>query len=208
MAQETADQPGRPEEWRPVRANAKRNRDKLLAAALEEFNLHGDDASLEAVARRAGVGIATLYRHFPTRETLVLAAYHHEVEQLCATADELLATLPPDRALREWLGRLAAYTVTKQHMSAALNAAGSPGGAWSTDSYAKVFGTIGRLLAAGVEAGTLRSDLETGDVVLAMSGLLRLDVTKDWRAQADRLSGLLMDGLRTGARTPPPPPPA
>jgi len=188
-----------PEQWRPVRANARRNRDKLLVAALEEFNRSGSGASLEGIARRAGVGIATLYRHFPTRDGLVLATYQHEVDQLCGTADELLAKLPPDQALREWMDLLAAVTVTKQHMSEALQAAGTTD-SWSTESLGKVRATVDRLLTAGVEAGVIRSDLETADVMLAMNGLLRLDVTTDWRAQATRLLDLLMDGLRAGPR--------
>jgi AcrR family transcriptional regulator len=189
-----------PEEWQPVRSNAVRNREKLLAAALAEFNERGDGTSLEGVARRAGVGIGTLYRHFPSREDLVLAAYRHEVDQLCETADELLASLPPEQALREWMDRLAAYTVTKQHMSRALSAASSADSGWSAESWAKVFSAVDRLLAAGIEAGAIRSDLETGDVMLAMTGLMRLDVSKDWKAQAGRLLDLLMDGLRARAQ--------
>ncbi|MGW3411897.1 TetR/AcrR family transcriptional regulator [Streptomyces sp. NPDC000888] len=186
----------------PVRAHARRNREKLLAAALEEFDRAGKDASLGGIARAAGVGIATLYRHFPDRESLVLAAYRYEVDQLCSAADDLLETLPPNQALREWMKRLAGLMVTKQQMSAALQAMGPNGGGWASESYAQVFRTVGTLLDAGVAAGTVRDDLETADVVLAMSGLLRLDVSGDWRPQADRLIGLLMDGLQAGARSP------
>jgi hypothetical protein len=100
------------------------------------------------------------------------------------------------------MNRLAAYTVTKQHMSQALSAAGSSDAGWSAEAYAKVFATVDRLLSAAVDAGTVRSDMRPGDVVLAMSGLMRLDVSTDWEAQADRLLDLLMDGLRAGARTP------
>lgn len=185
----------------PVRAHARRNREKLLAAALEEFDRAGKDASLGAIARAAGVGIATLYRHFPDRESLVLAAYRYEVDQLCSAADDLLGALPPDQALREWMKRLAHLMVTKQQMSAALQSMGPSGAGWASESYAQVFRTVGTLLDAGVAAGTVRGDLETADVVLAMSGLLRLDVSGEWRAQADRLIGLLMDGLQTGTRS-------
>lgn len=189
--------------WQPVRANARRNREKLLAAALEEFNRVGAGASLEGIARRAGVGIATLYRHFPSREALVLAAHAHEVDELCAAADDLLLALPPDQALRAWMDRLASYTVTKQHMSEALSAASAAGPNWSAASYGQAYATLGRLLAAGVAAGTIRSDMHTADVMLAMNGLLRLDVTGDWQAQAGRLLDLLMDGLRAGPRRDP-----
>ena len=117
------------ERVRPLRADARRNRDKLLTVAASSFALAGAGASLEGIAREAGVGIGTLYRHFPTRESLVLAAYWHEVERLCDTADELLATLPPDRALREWMGRLTRYAITKRGMAEALTAATSSEGA-------------------------------------------------------------------------------
>lgn len=185
----------------PVRAHARRNREKLLAAALDEFS-HDKDASLGSIAKAAGVGIATLYRHFPDRESLVLAVYQHEVEQLCAAADSLLETLPPDEALREWMGGLASVMTTKQQMSEALQSMGPSSGAGASETYAMVFDTIGTLLAAGVAAKTIRSDLETADVVLAMSGLLRLNASGDWRSQADRLIMLLMDGLKAGPRSP------
>ncbi|MEV7284895.1 TetR/AcrR family transcriptional regulator [Streptomyces sp. NPDC093252] len=184
---------------RPVRAHARRNREKLLAAALHEFGTMGDNASLGGIAKAAGVGIGTLYRHFPNRESLVLATYEHEVEQLCSGAAELLDTLPADEAFQEWMGRLAGLLVTKQQMSEALRAFG-PHDTWESATYTSVYTTIGTLVEAGAAAGRIRDDLGTADVVLAMSGLLRLDVTGDWRGQADRLIGLLMDGLRTGAR--------
>ncbi|MFF7467598.1 TetR family transcriptional regulator [Streptomyces sp. NPDC008092] len=177
---------------RPVRAHARRNREKLVAAALEEFTRTGKDVPLDSIAKAAGVGIGTLYRHFPTRDALVLAAYEHEVDQVCADAADLLATLAPDRALREFMGRLAGLLVTKQHMSEALRSGGTEG------SYAKVYDIVDTLFAAGVAAGTLRSDMETADVVRAMGGLLRLDAAGDWKGQADRQIRLLMDGLQTG----------
>ncbi|WP_181807384.1 TetR/AcrR family transcriptional regulator [Streptomyces shenzhenensis] len=178
---------------RPVRAHARRNREKLVAAALAEFTRTGKDVPLDSIARAAGVGIGTLYRHFPTRDALVLAAYEHEVDQVCAEAKDLLAALPPDRALREFMGRLASLLVTKQHMSEALRSGGTEG------AYSKVYATIDTLFTAGVAAGTLRSDMETADVARAMGGLLRLDAAGDWKGQAERQITLLMDGLRTGA---------
>ncbi|MFE2040953.1 TetR/AcrR family transcriptional regulator [Streptomyces sp. NPDC059477] len=189
--------PERARPAQPVRAHARRNREKLLAAALEEFGKVGDSASLGSIAKTAGVGIGTLYRHFPSRESLVLATYEYEVEQLCSAAEELLGELPPDQAFREWMGRLASLLVTKQHMSEALRTFG-PQDTWESESYTKVFGTIGAFVTAGAEAGSIRSDLSTADVVLAMSGLLRLDAAGDWRSQGDRLIGLLMDGLQAG----------
>src|SRR3712207_6221583 len=92
---------------RSLRADAQRNRDKLLAAATEAFAEQGEDVALETVAARAGVGIGTLYRHFPSRDALVVAAYQQEVDALCAAAEDLLAAWPPDEALRAWLERFA-----------------------------------------------------------------------------------------------------
>ncbi|MER7839059.1 TetR/AcrR family transcriptional regulator [Streptomyces sp. NPDC096040] len=184
---------------RPVRAHARRNREKLVAAALEEFTRTGKDAPLDGIAGAAGVGIGTLYRHFPTRESLVLAAHEHEVDQLCAVGDELFAALPPDRALREFMGRLAGLFVTRQHMSEALRSVGPAGETSASESYTKVYDAIDALYSAAVAPGTVRSDLETGDVVRAMGGLLRLDAAGDWKGQADRQIRLLVDGLQTGA---------
>src|SRR5882757_8134384 len=119
----------------PVRAHARRNREKLLAAAQDEFNRVGKNASLGGIAKAAGVGIATLYRHFPDRESLVLATYEYEVDQLCSAADSLLKTLPPDQALREWMRRLADLLVTKQQMSEALQSMNPSDGGWASESY-------------------------------------------------------------------------
>src|SRR5690242_7194643 len=105
-----------------MRADAARNRQKLLTAAAEEFTLRGPDASLEAIAKRAGVGIGTLYRHFPTRDELAADAYKAEVEDLRAAADTLLQDYQPDVALERWMDRFISYTATKRGMAAALDA--------------------------------------------------------------------------------------
>src|SRR3954462_5459962 len=98
---------------RPLRADAQRNRDTLLKAAVEAFAEDGEDVALEAVAARAGVGIGTLYRHFPSRDALIVAAYRQEVDSLCAAAQDLLRSRPADEALRAWTERFADYVATK-----------------------------------------------------------------------------------------------
>src|SRR5437763_6489898 len=108
---------------RPLRADAQRNRAKLLAAATEAFAEEGEGVALESVAARAGVGIGTLYRHFPSRDALIVAAYRHEVSSLCAAAEELLRSLPADEALSSWLERFADYIATKRSMGDALRTA-------------------------------------------------------------------------------------
>jgi AcrR family transcriptional regulator len=185
---------------RPLRADARQNREKLLSAALAAFARSGADASLDAIARDAGVGIGTLYRHFPTREALVLAAYRHEVDHLCDAATELLDTMPPDRALREWMDRIARYVIAKQGLAEALQAATAADTTPLPAVYGQVLAALEALLDAGARAGTIRSDVSADDVMRAMSGLMQLNPRGDWQDQARRLLDLLMDGLRAGAR--------
>src|SRR5215216_3398256 len=108
---------------RPLRSDAQRNRDKLLTAATGAFAEEGEGVALEAVAARAGVGIGTLYRHFPSRDALVVAAYQHEVDSLCAAAEELRGSRPADEALSAWAERFADYVATKRSMGDALRTA-------------------------------------------------------------------------------------
>ena len=108
---------------RPLRADAQRNRERLLAAAMQAFAEEGEEVALESVAARAGVGIGTLYRHFPNRDALVVAAYQNEVDELCAAAADLLASVPADEALRAWADRFADYIATKRAMGNALRSA-------------------------------------------------------------------------------------
>src|ERR1700761_7018889 len=141
------------------RSDARRNRDAILAAALEALTA-SPDASLNAIAKRAGVANATLYRHFPTREELVLAAYRHEVRRLVDAAGQLLQEQAPIDALRTWVERLAGYAVTKHGLADALRKATSPGSDLSsTDTYGAIVAALDRLLQANMSAGTLRPGL-------------------------------------------------
>jgi AcrR family transcriptional regulator len=184
---------------RPMRADARRNREALLQAAAELFAEEGTDVSLEAVAARAGVGIGTLYRNFPNRDSLVEAAYRIEVAQLCDAASELLANHPPDVALAEWMDRFVTYAAAKRGMAGALKAVNA-----KTDLYSQtrtqITGAIGGLLEAGVEAGSLRSDVEPEDVLRAMGCIWNLGDGEGWRTQAETLIRIIVDGLRHGAR--------
>src|SRR5882757_10491485 len=107
---------------RPLRADAQRNRDRPLAVAAHAFSHDGPDVTLDAIAKDAGVGIGTLYRHFPTREALVDAAYQNELARLCDGVTDLLATLPPEAATRTWMDRFVDYMATKRGMADALGA--------------------------------------------------------------------------------------
>ena len=183
---------------RPLRADAQRNHDKLLTAAAAAM-AEGDDVALAAIAARAGVGIGTLYRHFPSRDALIVAACRHEVESLCTAAPALLATLPPDEALHRWMERFAQYVATKRGMGDALGSTGPCGSPSLGDARGRILATVGMLLDAGVAAGTLRADVGPEDVVRAMSAVWHLPAGPSWPDDARRLLGLLMDGLRHGA---------
>lgn len=177
------------------RSDARRNREAILAAALEALT-ESPDASLNAIARRAGVANATLYRHFPTREALVLATYQHEVRKLVDAADLLLHEQAPIDALRSWVERLARYAVTKHGLADALRKATRPGSELSADTYNAIVAALDRLLQANIRAGTLRPDLDAEDVILALAGLWQLDPASDWRAQALRVYDIVLGGLQ------------
>jgi AcrR family transcriptional regulator len=178
-----------------LRADAARNRQKLLDAAGASFTEQGPDVSLEAVAKRAGVGIGTLYRHFPTREALVEAVYRNEVAQLTGAADELLAEHPADVALTEWVKRFAAYLVTKRGMADALHAMMESRSDLFADSKKQMTAAVTALIEAGVAAGSIRPDADPQDVLHAMSAVKSIPDPD----QAERVLSLLLDGLRYGA---------
>lgn len=179
----------------PRRSDARRNRDAILTAALEALT-ESPDASLNAIARRAGVANATLYRHFPSREDLVLATYEYEVGQVAGAVDALLEKHAPLDALHSWIQRLARYAVTKHGLADALRKAASPGSELSsTDTYTAIVAALDRLLQANIAAGTLRPGLDAEDVILALAGLWQLDSASDWNAQAERIYEIVLGGL-------------
>lgn len=179
---------------RPQRADARRNRDRLLEVAVRAFSTEaGADVPLDAVAREAGVGIGTLYRHFPTREALVEAAYRTELDRLCDAAPELLAELPPADALRAWMDRFVDYMTAKRGMAAALKALIASGGDPYAHSRDRMLAAVAALLEAGAAAGTLRADVAPADALAGLSGVTLAAGPRD---QAGRLLDLLLDGLR------------
>jgi AcrR family transcriptional regulator len=181
---------------RPVRADARRNRERLLEAAVRAFASDGADVTLEAIAKTAGVGIGTLYRHFPTRDALVEAAYRQELGHLCDAVPGLLRSLAPDEATRAWMDRFIDYMTTKRYMAGALQAVIASGGDPYAESRARLIAAITTLLTAGISAGTIRADVEPNDVLLALSGVSLAAGAPDQREQAGRLLNLLVDGLR------------
>ncbi len=187
---------------RKPRADALRNRDRLLEAAAEVFSAGGPDASLEAVAKRAGVGIGTLYRHFPTREALFEAVYRREVDQLSELAERLAneaepVEAEPVEALRRWLHANVRLVATKKGMAAALTlAAHRPTElhAYSSDRLTKAAGS---LLDRAARAGEIRTDVTPEDLLRALVGMsYNVYDTPDWRKTALRLADIFVDGLR------------
>lgn len=186
-------------EAKPLRADAQRNRDRLVEVAASVFAERGIDASLEEIARRAGVGIGTLYRHFPTREHLVEVVYRREVEGLCAAADELATKHPSDVALEEWMRRFVDYIATKRGLATSLRILLTANANLYSDTSGRVSAALRRLVEAAVAEGTIRGDVDASDVLHALGGIYSAPDTPDWRDRSRRLVRLLMDGLRFGA---------
>ncbi|BCB87099.1 TetR/AcrR family transcriptional regulator [Phytohabitans suffuscus] len=176
-----------------MRADAQRNRERLLDAAVRAFSQDGPDVTLDSIAKEAGVGIGTLYRHFPTREALIEAAYRNELARLCDSVGDLLAAGPPDAALRTWMDRFVDYMATKRGMSDALRVVVAAGVNPYAQSRDRLTAAITALLEAGVAAGTIRPDVQPGDVLIGLSGV---SMAASERDQAARLLDLLVDGLR------------
>jgi len=180
---------------RSPRADARENRQRLIAAARTAF-AGGEQVSLEAIARAAGVGIGTLYRHFPHREALVAAVYFDQVEELRAGAAELLAGHPPAVALRAWMDLFADWADAKRGMVSTLAAMRSSGALDLDANRQAVSDILAGLLTAGAEAGELRADVDPADVRSLLSGILAAATD---RKQARRLFDLTMEGLRATA---------
>jgi AcrR family transcriptional regulator len=181
---------------RRPRADAARNRAKLVDAATRAFAASGEDTSLEGIARAAGVGIGTLYRNFPTREDLVAAVYAAELDAALDTVDTLLRTMPADEAIRAFMHRYAGFVRTKRGLAEVLREGALRSTAESVGTRDRVNASIGDLLAAGVEQGLVRADVLADDVTAAMVGafLTTRDVADE--AQTGRLIDLLVAGLR------------
>jgi AcrR family transcriptional regulator len=171
-----------------VRADAARNRAVLLEVALDAFT-HEKDVTLGAIAKKAGVGIGTLYRHFPTREALIEAVYRQELEKLCDAAPELLETHEPEAALREWMDRFIAYAATKRDLKDALQVLIAAGLNPFEHSRAKMTEAVTRLLTP-LGARTEPMDLMALLIGVAQNG------DPD---QARRMLDLIMDGIRHDA---------
>ncbi|WP_328441890.1 TetR/AcrR family transcriptional regulator [Streptomyces sp. NBC_00457] len=185
----------------PLRSDAQRNRERILEVALVELT-RSPDAPLSAIAKKAGVGQGTFYRNFPNREALVLEIYRHEMQQVADSARQLLQTREPDRALRDWMDRLAQFAMAKAGLADAIHQVTSAPGAAAKPEPTPVTSAAELLLRAAEKSGTIRPGVTADDLVLAISGLFTMDPHGDWEARAARLFDLVMDGLRVGAPGP------
>jgi AcrR family transcriptional regulator len=184
---------------RKPRADAVRNRERVLEAAKAVFSAGGADASLEAVARRAGVGIGTLYRHFPTREELYEAVYRREVEQLGDLAEQLKTNAEPIDALRRWLRSNVEFVATKKGMSAALAVAAQGSPELRSYTFDRLTKAAGALLDRAAATGEIRSDVSPEDILRALIGMCYMHDQPGWQSIVVRLLDVFIDGLRVGA---------
>jgi AcrR family transcriptional regulator len=181
---------------RKPRSDARRNRERILETAKAAFTLHGADASLEEIAKQAGVGIGTLYRHFATRDALIEAVYRNEVEKLAATARKLDETMPPVEALRTWMLLLIDYIAAKHIIAPALNSVvGGPSRLYE-DSRSQIHGAIDALVRRAKKSGDLRKDLDASDLLRALIGVSHVGFGHDWQQSARRLVDILITGSR------------
>jgi len=192
---------------RPLRADARRNRDHLITVARAAFAAADDTVPLEGIARDAGVGIGTLYRHFPTREALVEAVYAAELDDVATNAQTLLDQYPPDVALHAWINRYAKFTATKRGMIDTLRAGWASGRITTPTTRERITAAIGTIMTAGVRAGSLRADVHPEDVTAILLGVFLSTAINNTSEQTGRLLDLVVDALRprthptTAART-------
>ena len=181
---------------RKPRADSARNRQSLIDAAKAAFAEVGLNVSLEEIARRAGVGIGTLYRHFPTREAVVEAVYRREVEQLAEAAPLLLETSPAADALHKWMHLFIDYIATKRLIAPSLGAAAARTSPLYATSSELITRAITTLVKRAVASGEVRKDIDPADLLRAMVGVSYGNPDAGWQASARRLIDILMDGLR------------
>ncbi len=181
---------------RKTRTDAQRNRERILEVAKAAFARSGANTSLDDVARQAGVGAGTLYRHFPTRDALLEGVYHTEVAKLAAAERELSEKLPPVEALRAWMLLFVDYIAEKHIIAPALNTfVGGPSKLYES-SRAQITGAIEALVKRAIKSGDIRKDLDAFDLLRALIGVSNVASTPDWQQSAKRLVDILILGSR------------
>ena len=185
---------------RKPRADAQRNRDRVLEAAKEAFTRSGADASLDDIAKQAGVGAGTLYRHFPSRDELLEAVYRTEVEKLAAAEQKFAETMPPIEALRAWMYLFVDYIETKKLIAPALNTMVGGASKVFEVSYGQVWDAIRALVKRAIKSGDIRKDLDAVDLLRALIGVANVASSPDWQQSARRLVDILITGSRPQMR--------
>jgi AcrR family transcriptional regulator len=181
---------------RTLRVDAQRNRERILEVAKEAFTRSGADTSLDDIAKQAGVGPGTLYRHFPTREELLVAVYRTEMEKLAAAEQKFAATMPPIEALRAWLLLFVDAVAAKQIIAPALNTlVGDPKQVFEA-SHAQIWEVVRALVKRAIKSGDIRRDLDPVDLLRALIGVANVASSPDWQQSARRLVDILITGSR------------
>jgi AcrR family transcriptional regulator len=183
---------------KPLRADAQRNCELLLTTARELFSAGQVHLRMADIAKRAGVGIGTLYRHFETREALIEAVYRQEIEVLCASGSALLTQMPASEALATFLNRLVDYAAQNRGLATALNAGLALDSTASTEGSRQLLEAITLLLHAGVNEKSFRADVAPTSILIVIGGLCAAQDHPGWRRQAQAVVSLLLDGLRFG----------
>jgi AcrR family transcriptional regulator len=181
---------------RKPRTDGLRNRERILEAAKEAFTRSGANTSLDDIAKQAGVGAGTLYRHFPTRDALLEAVYRTEVEKLAAAERKFAETLAPIEALRAWMLLFVDYIATKQIIAPALNTLVGGSSKVFEASYAQVWEAIRALVKRAIKSGDIRTDLDPIDLLRALIGVANVATSPDWQQSARRLVDILVIGSR------------
>jgi AcrR family transcriptional regulator len=181
---------------RKPRTDAQRNRERILEVAKQAFTHSGANASLDDIAKDAGVGAGTLYRHFPTRDALIEAVYRTEVEKLAAAERKFAEAMPPIEALRAWMLLFVDYIATKQIIAPALNTLiGGPSKLYES-SRTQIQGAINALVKRAIKSGDIRKDLDPFDLLRALIGVSNVSSSPDWQQSAKRLVDILITGSR------------
>jgi len=186
----------RSSDGRKPRADAQRNRERILEVAKQAFTRSGADTSLDDIAKQAGVGPGTLYRHFPTREELLKAVYRNELENLATAEEKFAETMPPVEALRAWLLLFVDAVAAKQIIAPALNTLVGDHKKVFEASYAQMHQAIHRLVKRAVKSGDIRKDLDPMDLLRALVGVANVASSPDWQQSAQRLVDILIAGSR------------
>ena len=181
---------------RKPRADAERNRDRILEVAKDAFTRFGAEASLDDVAKQAGVGAGTLYRHFPSREALIEAVYRTEVKKLAAAERNFAETMPPIEALRAWMMLFVDYIAAKKIIAPVLNTLLGEASKVFESSHAQIWDAIRSLVKRAIKSGDIRKDLDPLDLLRALIGVSNVASSPDWQQSAKRLVDILITGSR------------